>query len=174
MAKKLLKLGGGTKTFSSSIKTVPLGKHKSVGVECTLSKPPSLDKCDLLMMNSSAAPVCIEMSGAMLLPEAGQNFQRLMVAGAQDLYETSVRLAPGEERKFTLETCCMDRGKPAPSGHTTYSIGPDVAPPSLLKAARGFVGCKALDRVNKGKGSNDLVGGIDLSKVQAVCWGGKL
>lgn len=178
---KLMSMTGGAKSFKPSktgAVTTPLGRHLEVCVRAKLGKPPSLSTCSLMLCNTGKSPVSIELTGAMLLPQ-GADTQRLFVAGAQDVTETHVTLMPGKERKLSLETCCMDHGKPAPSGGTKYVIGPDVAPSKLVNAGRVFVANKAMERANSkalGKSDNGMGDkyAVTLDRVQQVCWGGSL
>lgn len=156
----------GPATPARNPSLIHLGVAADYGIAVKLDKPESLSSCglSLMLMDRASKPAKVELTGAVLLPEGAEanNFQRLMVAGAEGLTDISVTLRPGEEVKMKLETCCLDHPKTPPEGKTRYSISRERAPERLINAARRFVTNKVVQFEAKTS--------YGLEKVQAECW----
>jgi hypothetical protein len=164
------------KMFSPrATKDIPLGKAHEMGIKVSLGRPPSLESCSLMLVNESKEAVRVEMTGAVLLPqgEDANSYQRLMVAGAEDVTDTGLDIKPGEKKKVTLETCCMDRRKNPPGGEVEYRISEECAPERLVNSARRFVMSKNGDITLPQGSTEDTRKRVVLADVQAACWHGQ-
>jgi hypothetical protein len=149
---------------------IPLRTAVANGIKLKIGKTDDLSKIGFILTNGSGAPATVELTGGVLLPD-NDNFQRLLVAGAQGVATTSVTLETKEKRSLTLETCCMDRHLTPPTKDVTYRVADYEAPDKLVRAATRFVGSKApVANTNR---LGDREPALSLQYVQNVCWDGK-
>lgn len=174
---KIMKMRGSKKYSQEPQADLKLKDAAKAGITVKIGRTNDLSRIGLMLTNTTSEPARVELVGAVLMP-SDNDYQRLLVAGAQSVEDYAVEIAPGAKRELTLETCCMDRSKSCPDEGVSYKVGSMLAPDNLLRASHRFVESKLgktssnPDRIAKRGGVDEKVK-VGLDYVQSVCWGGK-